>query len=382
MTAPIPAASIALAALASAAPALMAAVASYNLALAGRLERAPGPVRRPRASVLVPARDEEENLRILLPLLRAQDWPDMEILVLDDGSADATAEVARAHAPAVRVIDGEPPPAGWLGKSWACARLAEEADGEVLIFCDADVRPAPEAVRRTLGLLEAEGAGALACLPRQILGTWAERAVIPLVLHLPILGLLPLPLVRTRPEPALSLGVGQWFAFTRAAYDRCGGHAAVRSALAEDMALARKVKEAGLPLAACLSTRLVSVRMYRDFPAVWEGFRKNLVVLTGAGGARPFAVLALLAATLVAPWLLAGAALAGALPAAFLIPGQLLLLVRLSVAVTYREPPSAWAWTPAGSLLVLVLAASSLAGYHRRDLAWKGRRLSAAWKEA
>lgn len=374
--------SMTLAALASAAPALLTAGLAANLASADRLERAPRPRRRPRASVLVPARDEEENLRVLLPLLLAQDWPDLEILVCDDGSRDGTADIVREHAPALRLIEGVPPPSGWLGKSWACARLAEEATGEVLIFCDADARPGMEAVTRTLGLLEATGAGALACLPRQILGTWSERAVIPLVLHLPVLGLLPLRLVRSRPEPSLSLGVGQWFAFTREAYAKSGGHAAVRAALAEDMALARRIKEAGLPLAACLSTRLVAVRMYRSFPEVWEGFRKNLVVLTGAEGIRPVLVLAFLAAALVAPWLLAAAALASALPPVFLVPGILLLLARVGVAVTYREPLTAWAWLPAGSLLVLLLALRSRAGYRRRDLTWKGRRLAAAWKEA
>lgn len=372
----------ALLALASAAPALMASLLAVNLSAAARLERAPRPKGRPRASVLVPARDEEENLRALLPLLREQDWPDLEILVCDDGSGDGTAAVALGHAPVVRLIAGVPPPPGWLGKSWACARLAEEASGDVLIFCDADARPMPEAVTRTLGLLESARAGALACLPRQILGTWSERAVIPLVLHLPVLGLLPLPLVRRRPEPSLSLGVGQWFAFTREAYARCGGHAAVRAELAEDMALARKAKEAGVALAACLSTRCVSVRMYRSFPEVWEGFRKNLVVLTGAHGARPVLVLGFLSAAMVAPWVLAAATLTGALPAAWSVPALLLLLDRLAIAAAYREPPLAWAWLPVGCLLVPLLAARSLAGYHRRDLSWKGRRLTAAWEEA
>lgn len=378
-----------LAALAAPPQALMGTVLAWNLLAADRLEKAPRPSRHRLASILVPARNEEANLAVLLPLLENQTWPDMEILVLDDDSGDGTAAVALSHLPRVRMLRGKPLPKGWIGKSWACAQLAEEAKGDILLFCDADARPAPEAVARTLGLLEARKAGALACLPRQLLGTWAEGAVVPLVMHLPVLGFLPLPLVRRRPEAALSLGVGQWFAFTREAYLAIGGHASVRRSLAEDMALGRRIKEAGLGLAACLSVRDVSVRMYRGAGEVRAGFRKNLVVLTGTGRFRAALVLAAYLAIFVVPWALAlwaafslalGAA-SGLAPMAALVPGLMLLASRLAVAAAYREPAWAWLASPIGSLSVLALAVQSWRGYHARSLTWKGRRLDSAPEE-
>lgn len=363
--------------LAAAALAPMSGVMAWNLLRAPRLERAPAPARRPAVSVLVPARDEAGNLAVLLPRLLAQGWEDLEILVLDDASRDGTAAVAAAHAPRVRLLPGAALPPGWLGKSWACAQLAEAARGEVLIFCDADARPGPGAVAATLGLLEELGADALSCLPRQELGTWGEKALVPLILHLPVLGMLPLPLVHRRPEPSLSLGVGQWFAFTRAAYRRCGGHAAVRGALAEDMALARRLKLAGCRTAVALSTRHLSVRMYRGFAEAWEGFGKNLVVLVGAGRLRPAAVLAGFLLVYVAPWAMALAVPAGASPL-WLLPAALLLAQRLAVAACFREPADAWLWHAPGSLLAAALALRSRAGFRTGSLRWKGRVLTAA----
>ncbi len=368
----------------------MSALTAWNLLRAPRLERARAPIRRRAVSILVPARDEERNLGALLALLLAETWEDLEILVLDDGSRDGTAAIASAaaevsasagpEAPRVRLLAGEPVAPGWLGKSWACAQLAAAARGEVLIFCDADARPQPGAVAATLGLMEELGADALSCLPRQELGSWGEKALVPLVLHLPVIGMLPLPLVHRRPEPSLSLGVGQWFAFGRDAYRRCGGHAAVRDALAEDVALARRLKLAGCKTAVALSTRLVSVRMYRGFAEAWEGFGKNLVVLTGSGWLRPAAVLAFFLLAYVAPWAMAAAVPAGLASPAWLLPAALLLGQRLAVAATFREPPLSWLWHVPGSLLVAALALRSRAGFRKGSLRWKGRVLTAAMR--
>src|SRR5690606_308694 len=112
----------------------------------------------------------------------------------------------------LRLLRGRPLPAGWLGKSWACHQLAEAARGEVLVFCDADVTVHPGALPRTIAAMERAEAGALTALPRQRLGTWAESAVVPLVAHLPVLALLPLPLVPRVRAPSLSMANGQWLA--------------------------------------------------------------------------------------------------------------------------------------------------------------------------
>src|SRR5690606_24994474 len=122
--------------------------------LAPRLHRSPREY-RPRASVLVPARNEAGNLRSVLPALLELDEAALEVLVLDDDSEDGTAGLIaaaeKASAGRLRLLHGAPLPDGWTGKNWACHQLAAAARGEVLIFCDADVRPGPDAVSRTLG---------------------------------------------------------------------------------------------------------------------------------------------------------------------------------------------------------------------------------------
>ena len=147
----------------------MAVIATVNLLLAPRLHRYH---RRPNASasLLIPARDEADNLRENLPAMLAQEPPPLELLILDDGSTDATAEVV-AHASAhsdipVRLLRGATLPPGWSGKNWACHQLAGEARGEVLIFCDADVKPSTDAVGRSVAAMEGSGAGMLTALPR------------------------------------------------------------------------------------------------------------------------------------------------------------------------------------------------------------------------
>lgn len=330
-----------------------------------------------RVSLLIPARDEEANLAILMPLLSRIDHPDLEILVLDDQSSDRTAGIAGAAGSPARVIRGRPLPPDWLGKNWACFQLAEKAKGDILIFCDADVRVGPGAIAATVARMEAEGLDALTCLPRQILGSWAEKAVIPVLLFLPLLGFLPMALIPRTPHPRLSVGCGQWFAFRRDAYERLGGHEAVRREIVEDMALGRLVKARGMVLGAAVSTRHLAARMYSDLPSVWRGFGKNLAFLTGSGWVRPPLVLAAFLIVHVLPWSLS---LLGF--RAWLLPFGLWTASRLLTAIAFREPASAWLWSPAGTLLIPALAVRSWLGYRRRDVRWKGRILAAAFEGA
>jgi chlorobactene glucosyltransferase len=362
-------------ALATAANGLMVLGAIYNSATAPRLEgrEAEGKAgTAPKVSLLIPARDEEANLAILMPMLAALDWPALEILILDDESRDATARIAASGR--ARLLQGRPLPAGWLGKNWACQQLAEAATGDILVFCDADVRPAPGAIAATVGCMRAYRADAATGLPRQIAGTWSEKAVLPVLLGLPLMGFLPLAQVPRLRSPLVSIGCGQWFAFTRAAYKALGGHAAVRREVVEDLALGRRVKEAGFTLVAFVSTRLIATRMYRDFASLWTGFSKNMVVLTGTGFLRPPAVLAAFALANLAPWLMP---LFGF--RAWLIPLGLWWIARGLTARALGEARWAWLWSPVGAALIPCLAARSWWLHRSRAAQWKGRVLTAAF---
>lgn len=350
--------------------AAMLAVALFNLLTAPRLEDAGEPSALPRVSLLVPARDEAANLRRTLPLLLAADYPRLEILLLDDRSADGTANVAReiGRSASLRILRGTEPPPGWLGKNWACHQLSEAATGEVLVFCDADVDARSSAVRRTVAALQKHAAGAVTAIPRQRLDGWMQAAVVPLVAQLPVAAMLPLRLVPVVRSPSLSMANGQWLAFTRAAYDAAGGHAAVRGQVVEDVALGRLVKASGERLVVCVAASLLVVAMYDSAAAMREGFRKNLFPLLG-GRAPSFAIgLALLAMAWIYPF--------AAVPrgtAAALVPLALLAAVRIAAALLFRQGWRTVALHPLGAVLAARLAVESWIGHARGRVTWKGR---------
>ncbi len=349
----------------------MLAITIWNLFSAPRFDRPVVPRLLPRVSLLVPARNEATNLAETLPMLLATEYPDLEILVLDDGSTDSTARVVRSFMAGdtrLRLLAGLPLPPGWLGKNWACHQLAEAATGEVLVFCDADVSAGSGAVRQTVVAMQAHSAGAVTVLPRHQLDGWIQRAVVPLITQMPALMLLPFSLVARHPARSLVIGNGQWLAFTRESYGASGGHAAVRAEVVEDVALARRVKCAGYRLVPMVSTSELTVSMYRDAAALREGFAKNLYALAGGHPASFTPVLLGFCLVAIYPWI--GAALGA--PGAVL-PLALLLTIRLVGILILRQGIGSLILHPAGSALCVAIALESFIATQRRTLQWKGR---------
>ena len=258
----------------------------------------------PTVSILIPARNEASVIGQTVSRLLAQTYPDFEIIVLDDHSQDATAEIARSAGygdARLRVIGGQPLPAGWLGKNWACHQLAQHAAGEWLIFVDADVNWQPAALAAVVTAIEQTRADVLTVWPTQHSQNWPERMVVPLM-ALAIIGYLPLPLVHHTPWPALAAANGQCLAFRRQAYTLIGGHAAVRGEVLEDVILARRVNAHRLRLRMVDGNRLIGCRMYQNWASVRDGFAKN--ILAGYGNRIPLLILATLFHLLifVMPW--------------------------------------------------------------------------------
>lgn len=260
----------------------------------------------PSVSVCIPARNEAHNIGAMLRLLRDQSLPAHEILVLDDQSDDDTAALVREHAEAdarIRLLRGTALPAGWTGKNWACHQLSEAASGEILCFVDADVRPGPDALRHTLNAMQRYRADALSAFPRQLLDGVAAAMVIP-VMDLLVYGFLPLPLVHRSRAVSLAAANGQWFAFTRDIYRRSGGHAAVRGEIVEDVQLARAVKRSGGRMLLTAGKGSVACRMYRGWAEIRRGFSKNFFAAFGFRTLPFLAVLGMLSALFVLPFLL------------------------------------------------------------------------------
>ncbi len=293
----------------------------------------------PLVSVLVPARNESARIGACLEALARQDYPKLEVIVLDDCSEDDTAAIARSFD--VRVIEGEPLPEGWIGKPHACARLAREARGEWLLFTDADVALAPDGVSRGLRTARATGADLLTALPRQRTGSFAEALAIPL-LYFAVAGLLPMFAIPFLRWSRLAAASGQFMLFRRSAYDRVGGHETVRAEIVEDVALALAIRRARLHLVIANGRDLASCRMYTSWAEVVEGFSKNAFAGLG-GSAVNLAILILMATALfVVPpiglvWALVARAPHSGLTW-FAVETSLALLSRLALAIEFRHP--------------------------------------------
>lgn len=250
----------------------------FNSMTVRRLDQYPPAPRWPRVSVLIPARNEEENVEACVRSLLAQEYPDYEVIVLDDHSTDGTGEVlARLgeQFPNLRVLSGKPLPPGWFGKHWACHQLAQAASGELLLFTDADTCHRPFMLRDSVSALFAEGADLVTAFPLEEVHTWGERLVVPFI-GFGMFTFLPMRLIQRLRWTTLAVTIGQFMLFRRQAYEAVGGYEAVRGEVLDDVRLGQRIIEAGFEWRLLDGTRQVSCRMYRGFWDAVDGFSKNL----------------------------------------------------------------------------------------------------------
>ena len=364
----------------SAALALVAV--AVNLALTPRLSKGRAPAgRTPQVSVLVPARNEERGIGAGVGSLLAQDYPELEVVVVNDRSTDGTGAILREMAVRDRrlvVIDGEDPPAGWLGKPHALWTASRRATGELLLFVDADVRYESSTVSRAVAFLQETGADFLCLLPRiEARGFW-ENVLMPYVLVSFFVG--PGWLALTDRPRWLAAGGGAGNLIRREIYAAIGGHAALRDSVIDDVRLALVVKRAGHRARVVRADDRIAVRMYRGFREIWNGFTKNIAyVFNGGVGAFLLFLTAVTFVTSVLPpavlaFRAAGAAVSSSdvLLAAFAF--GLAVAARAILAASLRDPLWPAITNPVMSAVWTALIARSLfRRLVRRRLEWRGR---------
>jgi chlorobactene glucosyltransferase len=253
------------------------------------------PAERPLVSIIVPARNEERNIRRCVDSLLMQDYEHFEVIVVDDGSTDQTArildEMVAMHPRGERlwVLRLRNLPQGWAGKPHAIHRGTQEAHGEWLVFTDADTRHAPNALRSALTQAECEHADLFSLGSKQELPTFWEKVLMPMAFL--GVGMLYPPRLVNDPHSPVAVANGQYILLRRAVYDALGGYARpeLRNTLLDDRDLAHVVKEHGYKLRFVEGRGLVSVRMYHNFNEIWRGWRKN-VYLGNRGGLGFFLV--------------------------------------------------------------------------------------------
>jgi len=357
-----------------------------NLAATPRLSRTAVPERPfPRVSIVIPARNEERALAAAVGSQLAQDYPDFELVVVNDRSTDRTGAIletlARGH-PRLRVVAGSEPPSGWLGKPHALFLGAQAASGEILLFVDADVRYHPRTLREAVSFLEARRADFLALLPRlEAKGFW-ENVLMPFLIGAFYGG--PGLFANRRWPRWIALGGGAGNMIRRSAYEAVGGHEALKASVIDDVALALRTKRSGFRTGAARAEDRVAVRMYHGFREICAGFTKNVAyAYQGWPGAIFFFLTASWFVLTLAPPAFLLAALAGvrAAPRDFALAAAataLPILARLIVAAAVRDPlwpafthpimTAVWAGINCRSLYQRVV---------RRRLTWRGREFDA-----
>ncbi|GMR12208.1 MAG: hydroxychlorobactene glucosyltransferase CruC [Gemmatimonadota bacterium] len=263
----------------------------------------------PLVSVIIPARNEEDNILVSAESVGASTYPNFELIVVDDRSTDRTAQVARAaeigNAARYEVLSGAELPEDWLGKPWACAQGAREARGDILLFTDADTTHHPELLSRAVADLRSDGADALTLLGKQIMLTFWEKIVQPHIFFSLTLGFpdfrTSLPAKRWR----RALANGQYLLIPRAVYEEVGGHVAVKGEVVEDQRLAQILCKAGKRLDIRLAENHFATRMYSSLPGMIEGWSKNVALASRQSFESWFAPMALpsLIATVVLLWI-------------------------------------------------------------------------------
>ncbi|WP_230530361.1 glycosyltransferase [Microvirga roseola] len=228
-------------------------------------------------SILIPARNEEGNIGPALDAALGTVGVPVEILVMDDGSTDATPDIVRPYAardPRVRLLTAPPLEEGWTGKVHACHHLSQAARGTHLLFVDADVRLAPHATARLAGHAQGTDASLVSVVPRQVMVSLGELLTVPTI-NLLLLGYLPMGFMRLSRDPGLGAACGQLMLAEREAYRASGGHAAIHALIHDGIQLARLFRRKGYMTDLLPGERLASCRMYTGLGEAWNGFAKN-----------------------------------------------------------------------------------------------------------
>lgn len=355
----------------------------------------PPNLRFPKVSVIVPAYNEADNIQDCVTSILSStslSAENFEFWVVDDLSIDETPIILQTleqnlKDPRLKIISGLPRPKAeiWTGKNWACAQAAELSKGEFLLFIDADVRLKSGAIEAAVQVATAENIDLLNCLPKLICESLAEWLVQPLI-FINLLISLNYKIVKD-PKTETAFAAGSFLLFRRSAYEEIRGHRAVASQVAEDVALARLIKRSGLKLGYRLGAQIATLRMYRSWSALWEGWTKVLYV----GAQRNFLIMLYLALVMLIiysiPWLelviIFGKSLAIGLETIDLLTMSIALItiilqyqLRILAAKAFDSTSQYWWLSGLGGLLMAIIAIASVIKTETGwGWTWRGRAL-------
>jgi chlorobactene glucosyltransferase len=366
---------------------ILLAVILFNLLLNLRTIRKPRsdvelPEPAPLISILLPARNEEANIGVCLESLRQQDYPNFEILVLDDSSTDGTSDiVARiaAEDSRVRLLKGQPLPSGWAGKTFACHQLAQEARGSWLLFTDADTVHASSMLRRVLGVALATRAALISGFPYQRTASIWQKTAMPILFYFMLLCWMPFWWLQRSRCTMPSVAIGQFLFFSAEEYRSIGGHEAVKSRIVEDVWLGIEVSRHKYRQLTLDLSSLVSCQMYREFGTMWDGITRWFYTVASLSVVTLVVMIAVVLLLFLAPflWLVYGLLLGQpALAWEVLVALQvgIVFLARFLAGRRFSQPKTSIILHPIGvAFLLLVSFYASYQYLTGAGVKWKGR---------
>ncbi|MFQ3616441.1 MAG: glycosyltransferase family 2 protein [Cyanobacteriota bacterium] len=346
-------------------------------------------------SVVIPMYNESENLEGCIRSVldcTSLSADHFQLWVIDDQSTDGTlAQLydlqAQLNDSRLHILAGKPLPADqrWSGKNWACFQASQHAEGDWLLFLDADVRLKPGAIASMVQTAIAHPADLLTCIPQVVCGSLVEWLVQPLMFTNAMVTFNS-EVVRD-PKSPTTYALGPCLLFSRESYAAVGGHGGIGSELAEDVAFARRLKHQGFRVVHVIGRDLLSLRMYRSFRTLWEGWTKVLYVGANYSVSLMLLLTLVMLSVYTVPWLALAIALYALLTAGGGLGGWLLLLLAIAgLVLQYRTRALGshalgtttrywWLHSLSGPLISALAIASIIKAETGWGWTWRGRSL-------
>jgi len=248
-----------------------------NLRMLNDQEKGENKINFPLISVLIPVRNEEEDIRNCILSLIEQNYPRLEIIVLDDDSTDNTFQIVKelaTQSKKLKLIKGKSLPKNWNGKNWACHQLSQLARGEWFLFTDADTIHKANSISKAFAVAHKNNAGFITFLPGLTMKTWSEKLLLPII-HFAFTVLVPFNLINYSGHSRIPVGIGPFMFVKKKSFLACGGYKAIKNEIVDDMALAKAIHKNNEKITVISGSPFMNVRFYTKLQEIWNGFSKN-----------------------------------------------------------------------------------------------------------
>ncbi|WP_253880579.1 glycosyltransferase [Priestia megaterium] len=330
---------------------------------------------QPLISILIPMRNEERNVKRIISSIKGLTYSNLECVILDDQSTDQTRTqlLKEIHGdPRFTIIEGKELREGWVGKVHACHQLSQAANGDYLLFVDADVELKERTLEHTLATGQATKAALLTGFPRFPVKTWLEALVVPLQ-HVVVFSYLPVVVANRNKMSKASAAHGAFMFIKKETYEAVGGHEAVKSSLVEDVHLAQLFKQKKHRVILANITSHVSCYMYETTEEVWNGFAKNIFVGLGRSAKAVWVLSVFFACYYVLPLLffIAGIFTGNML---WILPFCIMLFQRFLIDRSAQQKGLLFCTMPASAIVLMLLMNHSMKRERKKQgYEWKGR---------